>query len=29
MGENPDILVLQETKCVAEIAKNMLSKCWK
>jgi len=29
MAENPDILLLQETKYAAEIDKNMLSRCWK
>jgi hypothetical protein len=29
MKEQPDILLLQETKCVGEEASQILTKCWK
>jgi exonuclease III len=29
MTENPDILLLQETKCAEMVVENLLSKCWK
>jgi exonuclease III len=28
MAENPDILLLQETKCVDAIAENTFLRCW-